>query len=638
MHERHLIVGTAGHIDHGKSALVRALTGIDPDRLKEEKERGITIDLGFADTELAPGRVVSFVDVPGHERFVRHMIAGASGIDAVLLVVAADEGVSAQTREHVHIATLLGLRAGLVALTKSDVADPEMREVVALEVREFLKGTALDGAPVIEVSAKTGQGLDRLREALGGLFDRLPDRPEGGLPRLAVDRAFVLRGFGTVVTGTLASGRLEVGQEIEILPGGRRARIRGLQVHRRSVTRARAGQRVAVNLQGVARDEVPRGTTLVAPGSLAPTRRIVAEVAWLEHAPERLRRSGIVRFHQGTCERNARLRALAAASGPAGALYVVQLEAPTVLLPGDRFILRLPAPVDTVGGGIVRDIRPPRHVRAEEYAQAEGDRERLGRHLRRAGRAGAALAQLGAAVGMRPEEAAEVVEQLVAEGRAVRFEGHVFDAQVWGEIWEAVEQFLARVHRGDPLATGYPREALRGHLCPEMPQEAWRAGLQARAAQGKLALAGEYVALADHRVVLSREDQAVVERLERSLRDAGLDPPPGERWLEAEPEPQRARRLVEWLAGQGRIVRLGDGRWIHADVLGALRARLAEHARRSKRIDVATFKELAGVSRRSAIPLLEYLDAARITRRVGNEREILLSPGDAREGAGVPRE
>ena len=268
---RHLVLGTAGHIDHGKSALVRALTGIDPDRLKEEKRRGITIELGFADLDLGSDRTLSFVDVPGHERFVRHMVAGAAGIDAVLLVVAADQGVQPQTREHLDICSLLGVRRGVVALTKCDLVDEELQEVVALELRDLLAGTFLGDAPLVHASSQTGQGLEEIKTQLDALFDELPARPVDGIPRLPVDRSFVLRGFGTVVTGTLVSGRLGEGDEIEILPGGTRARVRGLQTHRHAQPEALAGQRTAINLQGVDCDDVPRGSTITAPGTLPTT-------------------------------------------------------------------------------------------------------------------------------------------------------------------------------------------------------------------------------------------------------------------------------------------------------------------------------------------------------------------------------
>ena len=365
---RHVVLGTAGHIDHGKSALVQALTGIDPDRLKEEKRRGITIELGFADLQLSADKVISFVDVPGHEKFVRHMVAGATGIEAVLLVVAADQGVQTQTREHLEICSLLGLERGIVALSKCDVVDEELCEVAALEVQELLGETFLADAPIIRVSSRTGAGLEALRGALADLCEIAPATPDAGLPRLPVDRSFVLRGFGAVVTGTLVSGTLRQGDDVLILPGGRRGRIRGLQVHHHKVDSAAAGRRTAVNLQGVDCDDVPRGATLVTPDTLATTRRIWARVELLPRAPRSLEKGGLVRFHQGTCDRGARLRVLS--RGNDGVLNAeIYLGDETLLIPGDRFILRRPAPVDTVGGGTVVDIDPPPARRATGLAR-----------------------------------------------------------------------------------------------------------------------------------------------------------------------------------------------------------------------------------------------------------------------------
>jgi selenocysteine-specific elongation factor len=356
---RHLVVGTAGHIDHGKSALVFALTGVHPDRLAEEQRRGITIDLGFADLNVAPEGVLSFVDVPGHERFVRHMVAGVSGLDAVLLVVAADDGIKPQTREHLAICSLLGVRHGLVVISKADLVEPELRDVLALELRELLDGTFLASAPILAVSSRTGEGLDALREAMRRWLRELPERPAEGVARLPIDRSFVQKGFGTVVTGTLVAGTLHEGEEIEILPGARRGRVRGLQVHKHQVGEVRAGRRVAVNIQGLDCPDAPRGATLTAPSALLATRRARVRIELLPGAPPLLRKGGPVRFHQGTCERAARLRA--ASPGAEGSFEADLVFAQdTVLLPGDRFILRRPAPVDTIGGGVVIDAHPPR--------------------------------------------------------------------------------------------------------------------------------------------------------------------------------------------------------------------------------------------------------------------------------------
>lgn len=621
---RHLVVGTAGHIDHGKSSLVRALTGIDPDRLAEEKERGITIDLGFADLDLGGGFVASFVDVPGHERFVRHMVAGAAGVDAVLLVVAADDGVRPQTREHLAICSLLGVRDGVVALTKADLVEADLAEVAALEVRELLRGSFLASAPFVRVSARSGDGIEALRGALKDLFARVPERETAGLPRLPVDRSFVMKGFGTVVTGTLVAGRLREGDDVEVLPGGKRGRIRGLQVHRARVPEAKAGQRTAVNVQGLDRDDVPRGSTVTVPGALLSTRRIWGRLRWLPEAGEAVRRGGEVRFHQGTCERAAKVRVLGEL--PDGTCDVeILLDGETVLLPGDRFILRRPAPVDTVGGGEVLDIRPPsRRARRPARASALGSDpdEGILARLARAGPAGRSRSELAAEMGLTASDLDVRVDRLSAEGLLVARSGLLVDSEAWGSVGERVRRLLAAFHEAEPLRPGMSREELRSQSARAMPQDVWRSLLQDLAGGGILRLAGERVALASHRVVLSDADLVVARRIEGRFREAGLDPPEAEDVLRAEGG-EKAGRILDLLQADGRLVRIRDGRWFHADAIEDLVRKLRGFARTSRTIDVAAFKDLAGVTRKNAIPLLEHLDAERVTRRVGNAREIL---------------
>ncbi len=621
---RHLIVGTAGHIDHGKSSLVRALTGIDPDRLQEEKDRGITIDLGFADLELDPERVISFVDVPGHERFVRHMVAGATGIDSVLLVVACDDGVRPQTREHLAICSLLRIRHGIVALSKSDLADGEMREVVELELREFLKGSFLEGAAVVPVSARTGEGLPELREALLALFDRVPERPAGGVARLPVDRSFVLRGFGTVVTGTLASGSLREGNEVEVLPGGRRGRIRGLQVHRRKVAEVRAGQRVAVNLQGLDRAEAPRGATVCIPNTLPLTRRIWARIELLASAPEAVRKGGPIRFHHGTSERSGRLRIIEEpAEGEV--LCEIRFGQDTVLLPGDPFILRRPAPVDTVGGGVVLDVRPPATRGRARPSMPSGARdadEAILQKLEQAGAAGREAVELAAELGLAPADLEERATGLERSGRLVRAMSVFVHAAAWEALEAASATALAMFHAKEPLRFGMSREELRSRLCRTMTPEAWRFFLERLQARGVVRLDAQRVADARHTVRLAGADAETARRIEARFRDAGLDPPDAAQLVQFEGG-TRVERILDILLESGSLVRIRDGRLFHAHALETLRSKLRDYARTCTSIDVATFKQIAGVTRKNAIPLLEHLDAERTTRRVGNLREIL---------------
>ena len=622
---RHLVAGTAGHIDHGKSALVEALTGIHPDRLKEEQRRGITIDLGFADLDLAPDGVVSLVDVPGHERFVRHMVAGASGLDAVLLVVAADDGIKPQTREHLAICSLLGMRNGIVVVSKADLVERDLREVVGLEVREFLRGTFLEAAPLLAVSSRTGEGIAALREELRRLLREIPVRPAEGVARLPIDRSFVQKGFGTVVTGTLVSGTLAEGEEIEILPGGKRGRIRGLQVHRRKVDQVSAGRRVAVNIQGLDRSDAPRGATLTAPQALLTTRRARVLVELLPTAPALLRRGGPVRLHQGTCERAARLRIVAApAQGPLQADLV--LAADTVLLPGDRFILRRSAPVDTIGGGVIVDAHPlrgrPDRSRAARVPASREDAwvERIAR----AGASGQKLSTVAAEHGRSIDEVEAALVLLLQDGRVVRAAGLLFAGVSWRQLGEATLAALAALHAAEPLRSGAGREGLRAQIARAMPAEAFRELLNALAAEGSIRLFGDRLALSGHRVVLSADDASRAQKIEEAFRRAGLDPPLVEDVLR-ELGGVSGPRLRDWLVEEGHLVRIRDGRLFHGEALDDLRRKLREFAHASSTIDIGTFKELAGATRKNAIPLLEQFDEERLTRREGNVRRILTN-------------
>jgi len=622
---RHLVVGTAGHIDHGKSALVFALTGVHPDRLKEEQRRGITIDLGFADLPLEPDGVVSLVDVPGHERFVRHMVAGVSGLDAVVLVVAADDGVKPQTREHLAICALLGVRRGIVVLSKADLVEPELRGVVALELRDLLRGTFLAEAPFVEVSSRTGEGVDALREELRRLLRELPERSSEGVARLPIDRSFVQKGFGTVVTGTLVSGALSEGDEVEILPGGKRGRIRGIQVHKRKQVRVEAGRRVAVNIQGLDCADAPRGAMLTVPGALLTTRRARVSLTLLPEAPPRLNRGGPVRFHQGTCERQARLRVVAPATGGTWEADLV-LAGETVLLPGDRFILRRPAPIDTVGGGVVVDAHPARSRRdrpAAPAATASGG-DVLIERVARAGVAGRPVAAIAAELGRSLEEVDAAIAPLLADGRLVRAAGLLFAGRDWQEAKGAALAALAAYHAAEPLKAGMPRETLRAQVVRAMPSDGFRELLLALVAEGSVRLSADRMALAGHRVVLAADDALRAERIEDAFRRAGLDPPPIEDVLR-EVGGASGPRIRDWLVAEGRLVKIRDGRLFHGEALEGLRRKLREFSRTSGTIDIGAFKELAGATRKNAIPLLEQFDEERLTRREGNVRRILTN-------------
>ncbi len=631
-----VIVGTAGHIDHGKTALVKALTGIDADRLEEEKRRGITIDLGFAHLELTtPGAEplrLGFVDVPGHERFVRNMLAGVGGIDLVLLVIAADEGIKPQTREHFDICRLLAVRRGLTVLTKSDAVDRDTLELVRLEVEDFVRGSFLDAsrAPIVPVSSLTGAGLDVLRRELARVAAEVPAKDARALFRLPIDRVFTMRGFGTVVTGTLISGSVGKEEEVEIFPAGKRVRVRGVQVHGAVAERAVAGERTALNLAGVAREELARGMTLAAPGLLRSTRRFDVELTLLRNArplPQRAR----VHLHAQASETVAEVVLLSEDALAPGATAFAQLRSAgaLLLLPGDHFILRQFSPVVTIGGGCVLDAFPLRGKREAApiaaflagLRDASRDAALAARVARRAA-AGLALTDAVAETGWPPGEVEAVATQLAADQRAVR----AGDALVAAEAFlGAARDALAAVtafHAANPLAPGIGREELREKLA--VPPAVLAALLDAMTGARKLEFTGELVRAAGRSVVMKDEEAEAKQQIERAFAVAGLKVPALKEVLAALPvDRSRAQKLVTLLLRDRVLVKLADDLVFHREALAELRRRLLAYKTTAAKIDIARFKDLAGVSRKYAIPLLEYLDREHVTRRVGDAREIL---------------
>jgi len=612
---KNIIVGTAGHIDHGKTALVGALTGIDTDRLEEEKRRGISIELGFAHLEHGEFRF-GFVDVPGHERFVRNMLAGVGGIDLVILVVAADESVKPQTREHFDICRLLGLKLGLVALTKCDLVEEDWLDLVRLEVAEFTAGSFLEDAPVIAVSSKTGAGLERLRAELARVAATAEVRSSAGPARLPIDRSFTLRGFGTVVTGTLWSGAVRPEDEVELHPAGRRLRVRGVQVHGGTVEEAHAGQRTAVNLAGIAPEEIDRGMTLTAPGLFQPTRMVDCTFRLLPSASP-LKHRAPVHLHAGTAETLAEVRLLDSLTPvPPGAEARVRLllREPVLLLPGDRFIVRRFSPVVTIGGGEVLDNQPPRRIRrtaaAERLRQIEAEDANV-RLARFAGEAayGAPIRGLTARTGRSAEDL-----RAAAASAGLR----VIDDWITAEaaIDRQKQTLIARVaahHRERPLEAGLPKASLT------LP---WHFLDAVLAAAPEIVAEGETLRLASHRLSLKSDEDEALRRIEGLFRDAGLAVPAlAEVLSNAGLDQNRARAIVQILLRQKRLVRVSQDLYYHAEALEALRAALAE--RKGQTFGVGDFKDWTGVSRKYAIPLLEFLDRERVTRRSGDKRQVL---------------
>jgi len=632
---RHVVVGTAGHIDHGKTSLVKALTGIDTDRLPEEKARGITIDLGFAFLEEADGLTIEIVDVPGHERFVRNMLAGVGGIDLAMLVIAADEGVMPQTREHLAICSLLHIRTGLVALTKTDLVEPDWLELVKDDVASLVADTFLAGLPILPVSAKTGAGLPELRAALGALAGAVPERAADQLPRLPIDRVFTVKGFGTVITGTLMTGRIAVDDRVEVYPRGVQAKIRGLQTHGQPVAEARAGQRTAMNLQGIERAAITRGDVVGPPGALIPSLLVDGTLELLEDAPRPLKTRDRIRFHAGTSEIMARVLLVDRAQLEPGERTFARfrLEAPLVALPGDRFVVRSYSPIVTIGGGTLLDIDPPRFKRkapallAHLTLLAEGaPADVVEEHVRQVGVAGIRLGVLSGRVPFGPERLRGLLGELEAGGRVLAVERdwflhHDSDERLRGQIRAALEQF----HRANPLKPGMSREELRGRA-GAADERVFAHVLARLAAEGVVRSERDKVRLASHEVHLSADQRRVVDQVESDfLRAEAAPPSPEEALSRAGIHGDEEHELFQLLVEGKRLVRIKESLFFHAHALNSIQDKLVALLRERKEIGPGDIKDLLGISRKYAIPLLEYFDGRRVTMRVG-ERRVLRGP------------
>lgn len=634
---KHVIAGTAGHIDHGKSALVEALTGTNPDRLEEEKRRGITIDLGFAFLDL-DGVRLGFVDVPGHERFVRNMLAGASGIDLVLFVIAADESIKPQTREHFDICRLLGISRGIIAITKSDKVSSDVLAAVRLEIEEFVRGSFLENTPIIGVSAHSGVGIEELKQELLRVAQVVTSRDERRHFRLPIDRVFAMKGFGTVVTGTLVAGALRIEDEVQIYPMRARARVRGLHSGGKQIERAVAGQRTAANLAGIERDEVSRGMVLATPGLFEPTSRLDAEITLLT-SPRPLKNRARVHLHQGTAESVAEIILLSgsAALMPGKTEFAqLRLDGPILVLPGDRFILRQLSPVVTIGGGTVLDTRPANHrlnddgVKAFLQTLGRGNKEDSLLSLTTASPRGLSLSEILSRTGWTTAEIHGAAERL-AQSKRVRILGDaasptfiVISAPGFTDCASAIRKAIEDFHAANPLLPGIPKQELRaraGNPRAEVFQAALDDLLSARA----IALSGDLVQRAGREIALSPEEMRAKEVIEREFADAGLAVPSFATVLAKLPvESRRAQKILQILLREKVLVKVAEDLVFHQMAVARLREMLAKYKKeRGTQLPIGAFKELTGVSRKYAIPLLEYLDREHLTRRVGDERVIL---------------
>jgi selenocysteine-specific elongation factor len=616
------VIGTAGHIDHGKSALVQRLTGIDPDRLAEEKRRGMTLDLGFAWLRLPGGVEVSIVDVPGHERFVKNMLAGTGGIDLALLVVAANEGVMPQTLEHVDILDLLSVGAGVVAVTKSDTVRDEQLAMVVQDVRDLIAGTALAESSIIPVSSITGEGIAELLDALAAGASQVPTRPDHGNPFLPIDRVFTMSGFGTVVTGTLSGGALRIGQEIEIAPAGRRARIRGLQTHRSPVELAEPGTRVAANLAGVSREDIARGDVVSLPGRLKPVARFDARVRVVPGAPFALEHGLEATLHIGAAERAVTIRILgqnALQPGEVGWVQVRCREA-VVAQRRQRFILRLPSPARTVAGGQVADLHPRR--RRFDSTEVQRLNTLLGGTIPEVILAGMAgrrtwfIPQIAAATGFREEETQAAIDCLVERGQIVSLGASYVPAKTWEGMRRLVSLTLEAYHSANPMRRGMPREQLRATL--GWSTSDWTAALRLLTLESVIREEGAFVAASGHAGGIGhRRDDA--DRVLAVLRGAPFSPPTGRDLLQA---CGADGPLLVALTEAGEIVRIAEGLYFARDAYDRAVRTIVDLIRSSDAVTVAAVRDAIGTSRKYAVALLEHLDSERITKRIGDSRVL----------------
>jgi selenocysteine-specific elongation factor len=674
-----IIIGTAGHIDHGKTALVKALTGIDADRLEEEKRRGITIDLGFAHLELpipggeagapdargfraagweadhAPSRPATgaeqtqkreqiagglersdriklgFIDVPGHERFVRNMLAGVGGMDLVLMVIAADESIKPQTREHFEICRLLSIPRGITVITKADLVDEDTLSVVRMEIEDFVRSSFLDvsRSPVVAVSALQGTGLDELKREIVRLAAEVPARDTEALFRLPIDRVFVMKGFGAVVTGTLIAGKIKKEEEVEVFPARKRARVRGVQVHGAMTEQATAGQRTALNLAGVQMEELARGMTLTAPGVFETTERIEVQISLLKDAKP-LKNRARVHLHAFTSETIAEVTLRGVSELKPGATAFAQLRSaePLLLLPGDRAILRQFSPVVTIGGAVVLDAFPlhrqkPEALQAFLQTQVSGSRhEALLARIARRGHEALSVAAAVRETGLKPSVLQPMIAALVQQKQVIQVGEFLLANEAALKTTQKMLAALEAFHKANPLVGGMSKEELRAK--GGLNQPLMEALLSQLMRDKKVEIAGEQVRLAGRGVELKDEEAKAKEQIERAFAAAGLKVPLMKEVLDKLPvDKARAQKLVTLLMRDRVLVKLADDLVFHHTALEGLRQLMTAQKAKTPKIDVPTFKDLIGVTRKYAIPLLEYLDQQRITRRVGDERIIM---------------
>jgi selenocysteine-specific elongation factor len=629
----HVVIGTAGHIDHGKSALVRALTGSDPDRLKEEKERGMTTDLGFA--FYSPQ--VTIIDVPGHEKFVRHMLAGATTIDLVLMVIAADDGIMPQTTEHFEITRLLGIRRGIVVITKRDLVDDDWLAMIRSDVELMVRESYLEGAPVVAVSSITGDGIPELRAELDKMISSAPAKPDKGIFRLPIDRNFTMKGFGTVVAGTVLSGNARVGDRVQLLPMGVETRIRGIQIHNEAVPMAALGERAALNLQGIEREEALRGSVLSTPGYYHPTEFLNADLYLLKNVTMPLRNMTRLRLHIGTAEIMCRVMLLDQKELLPGKQSAVQLrlESPTVADWGDRYVVRSYSPQRTIGGGTILEASPAKARRFDAELVARLKSVGSGsatsiveQHLLKGGYALKSVEQLAREVAFTLADTNRIVDELLGDGRARRIEaeGRQFIVHT-GTRMKArglMLDALTRFHQQNPARLGMKRPELKSKLPADFSPVLYDRLLEELLADAAIALENERIHLAGHEPELDEVEKALAARIERIYDETGFNSPvlkelQGEL---AEANAKRLEKVLTALFDQARIVEVGEGVVLGRRFVQEAETKLREYFAHHDQLTASEFRQLVNTSRKYAIPLLNYFDSRGVTQRIGDARVL----------------
>jgi selenocysteine-specific elongation factor len=630
---KHIVLGTAGHVDHGKTALIRAITGVDTDRLKEEKERGISIELGFASLTLRNNLTLGVIDVPGHERFIKNMVSGAAGIDLVVLVIAADEGVMPQTREHLQICELLGIKKGIVALTKIDLVDKDWIDLVKDDVRNFLQGTFMQEAPVIPVSSLSREGLETLLDALISITEGIEGESDSGIFRLPVDRVFTMRGFGTVVTGTLASGNVSVGDDVEVLPQGILARIRGIQIHGQSASTAEAGQRTAINLQGVEKTTIERGDVVVRPNTLRPSKRLDLHVTYLPGHDKKLKNRSLVRFHVGTTELIARIILLdreEMAPGEKGNIQII-LESPAVAMAGDRFVLRSYSPITTIGGGIIVDSLPRKHGRYSERVHREfdllrdgEDAEKVATMIERAGIEGIDISRLTERTGMHQDVLKKILNVLYSQRKAVRIDvddPRIFSFHVYKNLQEKTLVEVRAYHNKYPLRGGIMKEELRNTMGSFISSKFFNMAIRELEKIGQIVIDREIVHMPGHSVNLKGELEDIRTEIASLYMESRLTPPTVREIItKFADQRDKVENVLGIMLKEGALFRISEELYFHKDALLKLRENYKNLLMKEGKATPASFKELTGLSRKFIIPLMEYFDVTKLTVRAGDHR------------------